>query len=107
VIATFRLLASLWTLSDSHRVSSSGRRWARKHTPHLVMCTPGVRIGVERGVYLPACPSVARGYSYPVYECRCGCPGLQLLCGGRLHTALNVMLLVAAGRLPGRLVLPG
>jgi hypothetical protein len=30
------------TLSDTHRVSSDGRRWAREHTPHLaVMCTPG------------------------------------------------------------------
>jgi hypothetical protein len=32
---------------------------------------------------------------------------LQLLCEGRLHTALAVMLLAAPGRLQGRLVLPG
>ena len=49
VIGTFRLLASLWTLFDSHRVSSNGRRWEREHTPHLaVMCAPpDVRISVE------------------------------------------------------------
>ena len=33
--------------------------------------------------------------------------GLQLSCDGRLHTARTVKLLVAAGRLQGRLVLPG
>ena len=80
VIGTFRLLASLWTLSDSHRMSSNGRRWERAHTAlGGDVCTPDVRISVERGAYLPACPSVARGYSYPVCECRGGCPGLAVV----------------------------
>jgi hypothetical protein len=52
-------------------VSSDGKPWAREHTPHLaVVCTPGVRISVERGVYLPVCPSVARGYSSPMRSTR-------------------------------------
>jgi hypothetical protein len=108
VIATFRLLASLWTPSDSHRVSSNGRRWAREHTPHLaVMCTPGVRISVSNVVRTSPPARVSREDTHT----RCVNAGAgaraKLLRDSRLHTALTVMLLVAAGRLQGRLVLPG
>ena len=70
-----------------------------------VMCTPGC---AESGSNVVHTPGSARASREDTHS-RCVMPAvrLQLLCDGRLHTALTVRLLVAAGRLQGRLVLPG
>jgi hypothetical protein len=51
-----------------------------------------VRISAERGAYLPARPSVARGYSSPVREC----PDVFCL---RSNYAVEEALMIAASRI--------